>query len=66
MPIGQYKNFDACYKAQIAKGKSAESAKKICGKLYWKTHGKKEGSQKLKHEIFDIKEMIKRVLNNDR
>lgn len=56
--MGKYKNFDACLKA----GKS----KAYCGKLFWKTHGKKEGAKKLKHEIFDIKQLIKRALNNDR
>ena len=58
MPIGKHKNFAACLKA----GKS----KAYCGKLFWKTHGKKEGAKKLKNEIFDIKELIKRALNNDR
>ncbi len=57
MPMGKYKNFDACLKA----GKS----KAYCGKLFWKTHGKKKGSKKLKHEVNMIKELIKKVLNND-
>src|SRR6185312_4835690 len=33
MPIGPYKDFQACVSAQVNKGKSEESAKKICGAL---------------------------------
>ncbi len=58
MPMGKYKNFDACLKA----GKS----KAYCGKLFWKTHGKKEGSKKIKKEVNFIKQLIKRALINDR
>jgi len=35
-------------------------------KDFWERNGKKEGARKLKHEIFDIQELIKRALNNDR
>jgi len=57
MPMGKYENFDACLK---------EHSKAYCGELYWRTHGKKKGSKKLKHEVNIIKELIKRALNNDR
>lgn len=57
MPMGKYKNFDACLK---------EHSKKYCGELYWRTHGKKKGSKKLKHEVNIIKELIKSALNNDK
>lgn len=30
MPFAGYKDFDACVRAQVAKGKSEEDAKKIC------------------------------------
>ena len=33
MPMGQYKNFAACVADQVSKGKSKESADKICGKI---------------------------------
>ena len=33
MPIGPYKDFQACVSAQVSKGKDSESAKKICGAL---------------------------------
>ncbi len=39
MPFAGYKNFAACLAAQKKKGKSDESAKKICGYLKNKTEG---------------------------
>lgn len=33
MPFAGYQNFDECVKDQVDKGKSEESAKKICGML---------------------------------
>ena len=33
MPLGPYKDFDACVSAQVDKGKDNETAKKICGAL---------------------------------
>lgn len=33
MPIGPYKNFASCVAAQKRKGKSEESARKICGEI---------------------------------
>lgn len=33
MPIGPYENFSACVAAQKRKGRSDESAKKICGEI---------------------------------
>jgi len=58
MPLGKYKNFAACKKAKTPKI-GAKGADKYCGKLYWKTHGKKEGMAKLKHEIELLKEKYK-------
>lgn len=59
MPIGPYDDFAGCQEAQIHKGKSKSSAKKICGKLYWKTHGKKKGMELLKEDFNDIKKELK-------
>jgi len=42
MPIGPYKNFAECVAAQMKKGKSKESAQKICGAIEKKTKQKKE------------------------
>ena len=42
MPIGTFKDFGACVSAQKAKGKSDESARKICGHIE-KMSKKKEG-----------------------
>lgn len=39
MPLGPYKNWDACIRAQMKKGKSKESAEKICGYLEKKSKG---------------------------
>lgn len=64
--MGKYENFAACQTAMTKKLGSAEKAKKYCGRLYWATHGKKEGAKKIKNEIFEIQELIKRVLNNDK
>jgi hypothetical protein len=33
MPIGNYPDFGTCTRAQRRKGKSKQSADKICGKL---------------------------------
>ena len=41
MPIGPYKDFAACVAAQQRKGKSKESAQKICGALKKKIEGQK-------------------------
>lgn len=41
MPIGSYKNWDACIKDQMKKGKSKKSAEKICGYLEQKVREKK-------------------------
>ena len=56
MPIGKYKNFDSCLKA----GKS----KAECGKLFWKTHGKKEGTKKLKKEVSNVKGLLAKLLED--
>jgi len=39
MPFAGYKNFDVCVAAQIKKGKSEKSARKICGYLQKKAEG---------------------------
>ena len=39
MPFSGYKNFQACVTAQKKKGKSDESARKICGYLQKKAEG---------------------------
>ena len=33
MPIAGFKNFSACISAQVKKGKSRDSARRICGKI---------------------------------
>jgi len=40
MPFAGYENFDACTAHQMKKGKSKESANKICGALQSKIEGK--------------------------
>lgn len=58
MPMGKYKNFADC-KSKVKSAHpdwSAERVKKYCGSIYWKTHGKEEGTKKLKHEINKFKE----------
>ena len=50
MPFAGYKNFQACITAQKKKGKSDESARKICGYLQKKAEGsmtEKEFTQKM-------------------
>ena len=42
MPLGPFKDFDACVRTQISKGKSKESAQKICGALQKKIEGKED------------------------
>jgi hypothetical protein len=49
MPLGKYKDFKAC---------EEEHSKDYCGALYWKIHGKKEGTKKLKHEIEELRKML--------
>lgn len=50
MPLGKYKNFKECTK---------HHSKAYCGKIFWKTHGKKEGSKILKKSLEEMKELIK-------
>lgn len=49
MPLGKYKNFAAC---------EAEHSKAYCGALYWRIHGKKKGSEKIKKELQELKGML--------
>lgn len=49
MPLGKYDNFKACTK---------EHSKAYCGALYWKTHGKKKGSEKIKKELQELRMML--------
>ena len=46
MPVGPYKTFAACVRAQMKKGKSKEAAEKICGAIERdtkKAHKRKKG-----------------------
>ena len=51
MPLGKYKNFKECTKHR---------SEAYCGKIFWKTHGKKEGSKKLKKELEEMKKLVKK------
>ena len=57
-----FKNFDACLAAQKKKGKSDESARKICGALQKKAEGNftQEEYNKILTQIW-----IEDVLNHD-
>lgn len=46
MPFSGFKNFSSCLTAQRAKGKSQESAEKICGYLQAKAEGTYKGKKK--------------------
>ena len=46
--MGPYKNFDECLVAQKAKGHDADSSRRICGKIYQQTEGKKKHAGKNK------------------
>jgi len=54
MPIGPYENFGECVAAQKKKGKSDESARKICGAMEQKMKQKKE----IEDKIFEIQSEI--------
>lgn len=58
MPIGKYKDFADCKAAKKKEGLSEESAKKYCGKLFWKTHGKKGGKKALKKKMEELRAML--------
>ena len=49
MPMGKYENFKACRK---------EHTDAYCGALYWKTDGKKKGTEKIKKEIQELREIL--------
>lgn len=49
MPLGKYKNFAECTK---------HHSKAYCGKIYWKVHGKKKGSEKIKKEIEELRKIL--------
>jgi len=42
MPFAGFKNFEACVRKQKRKGKSEESAKKICGSLQARAEKRKK------------------------
>jgi len=42
MPVGPYKTFSSCVAAQKRKGKSEQSARKICGEIEQKTKKSKK------------------------
>lgn len=46
MPVGPYDTFEECVKAQKAKGKSEESARKICGTIEKKSKESRKGKKK--------------------
>ena len=46
MPMGKYKDWDSCVAAQTKKGRSKESAQRICGAIKKKTEDK--GAKKRK------------------
>lgn len=57
MPLGEYKDFDSCVTAQVGKGQSQESAKKICGSIQDKAEGHKENEILLtKFGVVEFKE----------
>ena len=66
MPMGPYKNFAACEKAQIAKGKSKDSASKICGKLYWKVERKMSVNELCSPKLLATDTILHNWLENDR
>jgi hypothetical protein len=45
MPLGPYSDFSSCIAAQKKKGYDAETARKICGKIYWQTEDKNKKKQ---------------------
>lgn len=53
MPIGPYENFNDCVQAQIKKGKSTDSAKRICGFLQDRLEGKVATEQFFKTTKFE-------------
>lgn len=55
MPIGPYKNFADCVAAQKSKGKSEESAKKICGSIEKKA---KEKNEMDRNKLYDKMDKI--------
>lgn len=58
MPFAGYDDFDACVSDQKSKGKSDESAKKICGYLKHKTE-----SEQLQKEVNKMESEIKKDKN---
>jgi hypothetical protein len=45
MPVGPYKTFDSCVAAQKRKGKSNESARKICGEIEKRSNQSKKSKR---------------------
>lgn len=43
MPVGQYKDFAECVRAQRLKGRSEDSARRICGEMEKKMQQEKKG-----------------------
>lgn len=62
MPVGPYETFGECLAAQQKKGKSKDSASKICGEMEKRTQQKQEGSlcsnamQMLQTKVNDLKD----------
>ena len=61
MPLGKYKDFAACKADMTKKLGSSKKANKYCGALYWKVHGKKEGTKKLRNELFQLKTEVEEL-----
>lgn len=51
LPFAGYKDFAACTSAQIRKGKSPESAKKICGALQARAEGKTANASQIPQDV---------------
>lgn len=55
MPMGQYKDFDDCFKRAPDK---VGDKKKYCGKIFWKTHGKEKGKEALKKKLEEMRFLL--------
>ena len=61
MPFAGYKDFSSCVAAQKKKGKSDESARKICGYLQKKAEGKNLSDEEINRLLTEA--WIEDVLN---
>lgn len=56
MPVGPFKDFAACVKAQMAKGRSKDSANKICGEIEKRTRNQRMKDWRKFNFVVPIKE----------